>query len=113
MLRGCKVPIARVVGDACGTLSRRGLFVAEERALRGAPTSHSPTRFWRGPALGGVVQEHAHDSAVDEPAETGVPLIIDVEGVRKDFGSGPVQRDLSRSMRQGEIFGLIGPSGSG
>lgn len=40
-------------------------------------------------------------------------LVIEVQGLNKHFGSNHVVRDLSLSVRKGEIFGFLGPNGSG
>jgi ABC-2 type transport system ATP-binding protein len=40
-------------------------------------------------------------------------LVIDVVGLNKHFGSKHVVRDLSLQVRRGEIFGFLGPNGSG
>ena len=41
------------------------------------------------------------------------PLVIDVAGINKHFGDKHVVKDLSLQVRQGEIFGFLGPNGSG
>jgi ABC-2 type transport system ATP-binding protein len=41
------------------------------------------------------------------------PLIIDVAGINKHFGDKHVVKDLALQLRQGEIFGFLGPNGSG
>ena len=41
------------------------------------------------------------------------PLVIDVRGIHKRFGSKHVVNDLALQVRQGEIFGFLGPNGSG
>jgi len=38
---------------------------------------------------------------------------IDVRGLNKHFGSKHVVRDLTLSVRRGEIYGFLGPNGSG
>ncbi|KAF0812259.1 putative ABC transporter ATP-binding protein YbhF [Andreprevotia sp. IGB-42] len=38
---------------------------------------------------------------------------IDVHGLNKHFGSKHVVKDLSLQVRKGEIFGFLGPNGSG
>jgi len=45
------------------------------------------------------------------PAADGV--VIDVRGLNKSFGSHHVVHDLALSVRRGEIFGFLGPNGSG
>ena len=40
-------------------------------------------------------------------------LAIDVRGLNKSFGSKHVVRDLSLQVRSGEIYGFLGPNGSG
>ena len=41
------------------------------------------------------------------------PLLIDVVGINKHFGDKHVVKDLSLQVRAGEIFGFLGPNGSG
>lgn len=41
------------------------------------------------------------------------PLVIDVTGINKHFGDKHVVKDLSLQVAQGEIFGFLGPNGSG
>jgi len=40
-------------------------------------------------------------------------LAIDVSGLNKHFGPRHVVRDLALQVREGEIFGFLGPNGSG
>jgi len=40
-------------------------------------------------------------------------LVIDVVGINKQFGDKHVVKDLSLQVRRGEIFGFLGPNGSG
>ncbi len=40
-------------------------------------------------------------------------LVIDVAGIHKRFGDKQVVKDLSLQVRQGEIYGFLGPNGSG
>jgi ABC-2 type transport system ATP-binding protein len=40
-------------------------------------------------------------------------LVIDVTGLNKYFGKKHVVRDLSLQVKRGEIFGFLGPNGSG
>ncbi len=41
------------------------------------------------------------------------PLVIDVAGINKHFGDKQVVKDLALQVREGEIFGFLGPNGSG
>ncbi len=40
-------------------------------------------------------------------------VVIDVRGLNKHFGENHVVKDLSLTVRRGEIFGFLGPNGSG
>jgi ABC-2 type transport system ATP-binding protein len=40
-------------------------------------------------------------------------IVIDVRSLNKSFGSHHVVKDLALSVRRGEIFGFLGPNGSG
>lgn len=39
--------------------------------------------------------------------------VIQVEGLKKNFGTKEVLRDIEMNLYEGEIFGLLGPSGAG
>ena len=40
-------------------------------------------------------------------------VVIDVRGLDKTFGSHRAVKDLALTVRRGEIFGFLGPNGSG
>jgi len=40
-------------------------------------------------------------------------IVIDVEGLTKSFGNNTVVRDLTMQVRRGQIYGFLGPNGSG
>ncbi len=40
-------------------------------------------------------------------------IVIDVHGLSKSFGNRQVVRDLSMQVKRGEIYGFLGPNGSG
>ncbi|HKC33612.1 MAG TPA: ATP-binding cassette domain-containing protein, partial [Xanthobacteraceae bacterium] len=40
-------------------------------------------------------------------------IAIDVEGLTKSFGGRTVVRNLSMQVRRGQIYGFLGPNGSG
>jgi ABC-2 type transport system ATP-binding protein len=50
--------------------------------------------------------------AMSAPTVPG-KLAIDVSGLNKHFGDKHVVNDLSLQVREGEIFGFLGPNGSG
>ena len=41
------------------------------------------------------------------------PIAIEVEGLTKRFGGRAVVRDLTMQVKRGEIYGFLGPNGSG
>ena len=41
------------------------------------------------------------------------PSVLEVRGLTKRFGGLTAVKNLSLDLRAGEIFGLIGPNGSG
>ena len=47
----------------------------------------------------------------DEPGE--LPTVVDVHGLEKRYGSAAVVRDVSFTVRRGELFGLLGTNGAG
>jgi ABC-2 type transport system ATP-binding protein len=44
---------------------------------------------------------------------TGPDIAIEVEGLTKSFGGRKVVRNLSMRVKRGEIYGFLGPNGSG
>ena len=46
-------------------------------------------------------------------AATAPDIAIDVEGLSKSFGGRKVVRNLSLRVKRGEIYGFLGPNGSG
>lgn len=49
------------------------------------------------------------DPATEEPSE----VIIDVQGIKKQFGNFTAVHDSNFKVYRGEIFGLLGPNGAG
>ncbi len=45
--------------------------------------------------------------------QTDSDLVIDVDRINKHFGDKHVVKDLSLQVRRGEIYGFLGPNGSG
>jgi ABC-2 type transport system ATP-binding protein len=43
----------------------------------------------------------------------GGDIVIDVRGLNKHFGDNHAVKDLALTVRRGEIFGFLGPNGSG
>lgn len=67
-------------------------------------------------------QEHAdaRSAEVPPPALPGAsahecehPIILSARGLRKQFGGLLATRDVTLSLRQGEVLGIIGPNGAG
>ena len=52
-------------------------------------------------------------SAPDDTARDAGTAVIDVHGLNKHFGDKHVVNDVSLRVREGEIFGFLGPNGSG
>ena len=50
---------------------------------------------------------------MNEAAAPATDIAIDVEGLTKSFGNRTVVRNLSMRVRRGEIYGFLGPNGSG
>src|SRR6185295_8969466 len=46
-------------------------------------------------------------------ANNGGDIAIEVEGLTKSFGGKVVVRNLSMRVRRGQIYGILGPNGSG
>ncbi|WP_211473857.1 ABC transporter ATP-binding protein [Collimonas humicola] len=51
--------------------------------------------------------------AAGDAGKTSGDLVVDVDRINKHFGSKHVVKDLSLQVRRGEIFGFLGPNGSG
>ncbi len=47
------------------------------------------------------------------PADADVPVKLDVQNLTIRYGSQAILRDVSLQVREHEIFGIIGPAGSG
>ena len=45
--------------------------------------------------------------------ERAADVVIDVRGINKHFGENHAVKDLALTVRRGEIFGFLGPNGSG
>jgi len=52
-------------------------------------------------------QTHHAEAAAD------APLVIDVRGLSKSFGATKVVDGIDMQVREGEIYGFLGPNGSG
>ena len=78
------------------------VFLIEARPERPGAAARRPAR-----------QRHAGTRTVNEAATTAPDIAIDVEGLTKSFGSRTVVRNLSMRVKRGEIYGFLGPNGSG
>lgn len=56
---------------------------------------------------------NAIHAGADAPTERSEPLAVDIRGLRKVFGALVAVDGLNLSIRRGEVFGLLGPNGSG
>ena len=78
-------------------------------------SAEGPSRGANSPPLGGSAAASA--ASVEGTFRAGVgtdaDVVIDVRGLNKYFGKNHVVQDLSLSVRRGEIFGFLGPNGSG
>ncbi|MGB7191937.1 MAG: ABC transporter ATP-binding protein [Collimonas pratensis] len=52
-------------------------------------------------------------TVASDAEKTDGDLVVDVDRINKHFGSKHVVKDLSLQVRRGEIFGFLGPNGSG
>ncbi len=50
---------------------------------------------------------------MNAPQPTGSDVVIDVRGLNKHFGANHAVKDLTLRVQRGEIFGFLGPNGSG
>ena len=53
------------------------------------------------------------EEGVTLTSENGRHVVIDVQGIRKQFGDFTAVHDSNFKVYQGEIFGLLGPNGAG
>src|SRR5258708_4641608 len=80
---------------------------------RGAPAGRRCAEASPRPACCGESAMSASDvSPVDTDAASST-YAIDVKGLNKHFGSKHVVNDVSLRVQRGEIFGFLGPNGSG
>ena len=56
--------------------------------------------------------EERMTAGIDEPPRT-FRAMLEVSGLTKSFGGKPALRELSFSVREGEVFGLLGHNGAG
>jgi ABC-2 type transport system ATP-binding protein len=65
------------------------------------------------PIAGNQKSGSLRDQKGTTAGERAPDVVIDVRGLNKHFGANHVVRDLALSVRRGEIFGFLGPNGSG
>src|SRR5262249_19552501 len=80
-----------------------------ETVGRGGGTAQSGPAGGRDPAE--AVGRFRHQAEMT--SEPGNDVVIDVRGLNKHFGENHAVKDLALRVRRGEIFGFLGPNGSG
>ena len=60
-----------------------------------------------------ALQPHARREPCRKMITSNGAIAIEVEGLTKSFGGKVVVRDLSMRVRRGQIYGFLGPNGSG
>ena len=53
------------------------------------------------------------NAPADEPAAALSPVVLACDNIDRSFGGLRALKDVSLAVREGEIFGLVGPNGSG
>lgn len=64
-------------------------------------------------AISGTTRGGTSGAAIASPAASAPEVVIDVEGLSKSFGSHKVVDNLSMRVERGQIYGFLGPNGSG
>lgn len=77
--------------------------------MTGPETDDKTAGAAHDPARGSDVAPHKTGANNNKKEE----YAVDVRGLNKSFGAKPAVRDLSLKVRRGEIFGFLGPNGSG
>jgi len=72
-----------------------------------------PPEPTRSTPSGDAAAATAASAGVAPRDRPGNDVVIDVRGLNKHFGQNHVVKDLSLTVRRGEIFGFLGPNGSG
>jgi ABC-2 type transport system ATP-binding protein len=50
---------------------------------------------------------------ISQPEEGDMPTVVEVQGLRKQYGPTVAVDDVSLRVEEGEIFGILGPNGAG
>ncbi len=82
--------------------------VSEPAATGGKPAASSTVHASASSALSNGLPDHARIAPSDE-----APAILECNGVQKSFGGINAIQDISLTLRDGEILGLIGHNGAG
>jgi branched-chain amino acid transport system permease protein len=69
------------------------------------------TVFQRGPRTDAIALTPL--SPAPRAAEAGQPILLDVADLARSFGSLAVLRDITLTVREGELVSLVGPNGAG
>src|SRR3954464_636924 len=83
------------------------------RALQARVPDRSAAGAAGAPARGPAGQRLSGAGTVTSAPATAPEIAIDVHGLTKSFGGRTVVRNLSLQVKRGEIYGFLGPNGSG
>ena len=107
--------VEEVVGlQAARPINPRKTAVNPARTLRILVTPMHPwfrTEEYRSPDVTGCARGFCYRAQRLNAPSTG--FVVEIEGLRKHFGSVVAVKDLSLRIPRGGVFGLLGPNGSG
>ena len=72
-----------------------------------------PAKRWNWRNRSSKSAYRIHSQGEEQPLDRSDSFAIETHNLRKVFGNKVAVRDLSLSVRRGEIFGFLGPNGAG